>query len=469
VSKNRKKTWRKHTDIKDVEDRLEDERLAERTGEIPGQLKFVVEKKGDRSVVVEDSEENGLKSELLNKKKKPRTTQDIVSKIFAYKSLENKSKVNAVKTSRIGPKSEPKALKVTKAFASKWEVKEVQRKRAIAQNEAFKSEVKDPSLRNKYYDLWDEDKGEQKKGGHGKDEEEEEEDEDLNQLEADQVKLIGRHPKKIPVRRFQKPSLLPSVELPHPGTSYNPSFEDHQDLLMRAALIEQKKLKEEQHLKRVVDKYYLTADDTPSEEVYMKEMSQGLGLEGDDDDEEEDGDEDGDQNGDDEGIDEEGALISNPVIRAQNRKSKAQKRKEKLLKMMMDKKKLEREDKRRVASVFSIKKLKKEIREAEDTSKEKQKKREAKKIAKLYAPHRLSVHKFQEQDMPLQLSSELSSSLRGLRAEGDLLQERFKSFQKRNLIEPRVVNLKKRKAKTRSFEKRDSSSKVTSSSYSSRR
>ncbi len=32
VSKNKKKNWRKHTDIEDVEEYLEDQRLQERTG-----------------------------------------------------------------------------------------------------------------------------------------------------------------------------------------------------------------------------------------------------------------------------------------------------------------------------------------------------------------------------------------------------------------------------------------------------
>ena len=39
---------------------------------------------------------------------------------------------------------------------------------------------------------------------------------------------------------------MPKVELPHPGTSYNPDYDDHQDLLMRAHLVELKKLKEEE-------------------------------------------------------------------------------------------------------------------------------------------------------------------------------------------------------------------------------
>lgn len=40
------------------------------------------------------------------------------------------------------------------------------------------------------------------------------------------------------------------MEPPHPGMSYNPSFEDHQDLLRIVAEKEAKVIKEENHLTR---------------------------------------------------------------------------------------------------------------------------------------------------------------------------------------------------------------------------
>lgn len=47
-----------------------------------------------------------------------------------------------------------------------------------------------------------------------------------------------------------KPSILSAVEPPHPGMSYNPSYEDHQDLLKIVAEKELKLIKEEKHLTR---------------------------------------------------------------------------------------------------------------------------------------------------------------------------------------------------------------------------
>lgn len=47
-----------------------------------------------------------------------------------------------------------------------------------------------------------------------------------------------------------KPSILPAVEPPHPGMSYNPSYRDHQDLLKMVAEKELALIKKEEHLTR---------------------------------------------------------------------------------------------------------------------------------------------------------------------------------------------------------------------------
>ena len=47
-----------------------------------------------------------------------------------------------------------------------------------------------------------------------------------------------------------KTSSLPAVEYPHPGMSYNPTFEDHQDLLLMARKIEVSEIEKEEKLRR---------------------------------------------------------------------------------------------------------------------------------------------------------------------------------------------------------------------------
>uniref|UniRef100_A0A8C2RPE2 Ribosome biogenesis protein NOP53 n=1 Tax=Capra hircus TaxID=9925 RepID=A0A8C2RPE2_CAPHI len=62
--------------------------------------------------------------------------------------------------------------------------------------------------------------------------------------------------------------------------------------------------------------------------------------------------------------------------------------------------------------------------------------------------------RYQDPDIDVQLSSELSDSLRTLKPEGNILRDRFKSFQRRNLIEPRERAKFKRKYKVKLVEKR---------------
>lgn len=66
----------------------------------------------------------------------------------------------------------------------------------------------------------------------------------------------GKKRKRVPESLHKKPSVLPAVNVPHPGTSYNPSYDDHQELLAQVAAEERKLMKEEEHLNRVTNKMF---------------------------------------------------------------------------------------------------------------------------------------------------------------------------------------------------------------------
>lgn len=51
--------------------------------------------------------------------------------------------------------------------------------------------------------------------------------------------------------KAKKKSPIAAIEPPHPGTSYNPSFKDHQELLSKIAEKETGLIKQEEHLRRV--------------------------------------------------------------------------------------------------------------------------------------------------------------------------------------------------------------------------
>lgn len=62
--------------------------------------------------------------------------------------------------------------------------------------------------------------------------------------------------KKKPSITKKAPSVLPAIEAPHPGISYNPTYHDHQDLLSGVLKLEQKYEKDEKHLNRVTSKMF---------------------------------------------------------------------------------------------------------------------------------------------------------------------------------------------------------------------
>jgi len=85
---------------------------------------------------------------------------------------------------------------------------------------------------------------------------------------------------------------------------------------------------------------------------------------------------------------------------------------------------------------------------------EKQSKRRLQKtLDEKFGTKKFGRHKFEEADLDLNLSEEISGNLRNLKSEGNLLHDRFKSFQKRNVIEPRI-RVKETKTKLKRYEKR---------------
>merc|ERR1719370_1668941 len=98
--------------------------------------------------------------------------------------------------------------------------------------------------------------------------------------------------------------------------------------------------------------------------------------------------------------------------------------------------------------------MKKEMKVLDAATEENQKRKEEKKIEKLKNPIQLSRYKYQPQELELKLSDELTGNLRNLKPEGSLLEDRFKSMQRRNMIEVRVKQKTVRKLKRKKIEKR---------------
>lgn len=65
------------------------------------------------------------------------------------------------------------------------------------------------------------------------------------------MKLTPYRRLNVPPSISSRPNLIPGVKAPHPGMSYNPSLEDHQDLLQKVVAKEEAEKKQEEHLDRV--------------------------------------------------------------------------------------------------------------------------------------------------------------------------------------------------------------------------
>ncbi|KAG9478189.1 hypothetical protein GDO78_013280 [Eleutherodactylus coqui] len=141
-------------------------------------------------------------------------------------------------------------------------------------------------------------------------------------------------------------------------------------------------------------------------------------------------------------------------LHQRERKTERQRKKEKEAKILRAGQEAERRERLRRQSLFQLKSIQASLKSRQDELLRRKKLREEKRKAEALQPKRLGRLKYQEPDLDVLLSEELTESLRKLKPEGSVIKDRFKSFQKRNLIEPRERAKFKRKLKVKYVEKR---------------
>ncbi|XP_013790371.1 ribosome biogenesis protein NOP53-like isoform X2 [Limulus polyphemus] len=398
VNKNKKKSWRKHVDIKEVEDYLEEKRVEEKTGgpvsEKPDEALFYLHKKNN-------PQENPGKEKSW---KKPLRCHDIL--------LPNSAVVPPIKPCQrrfvSGKKNRLRALRK----ASNLKKKKKYHEERTTKEPQLNRQVSDP-------DIW--------------------KDDESNVKEEDFVtyynEITRKRTPKIPNHHYQKPSLLPPIEVPHPGASYNPAFDEHQELLQEALTKEMKHEHEDKKLQRAL-KVNLCEPEF-LQKMWLSEMSQGL--------------DDVVDEPEDDTVEEQ---LKSSYIRPEVRKTKSKRRREKERKLQKKKSDEEKLKRKRDHEVYRLRSIKRDISSSEEMSKARQQRKQQMLAGKMYRPLRLGRYKFQEQDLELNLTEELTGSLRSVKVDGNILEDRYKSFQKRNIIEPRVRQKMKRKYKLKRLEKR---------------
>jgi len=433
ASKKNKKSWRKNTDIDDVNEFLEDQRLEERLG-------GAFDERADDELFVVDKGQEEEKAVTTTRAARKKAAAEKPLRCHANLTPEVPQEKHETPGQRRNPITVAKEKKLKEQGIVKAKAKLAKKHRQAANKirEATALERSTRRRTNFDFDLWD-----------VKDDKETATIKSNQWLEG-QTKtqnLIGLRKKeaKVPKDLTAKASKVSAVETPTGGESYNPSYKDHQELLLKATLTELKKEKAERkidfHTTRMLPKK------APTEEEQVKELTEGLFDEDEDVSEEETNDKpDG---GEDEEEEEEGKKANKPKTKQQKRKERARKAKE--TKAMQQKKaKLLEND------YMRLKSIKKELKAGEEATAQKQAKKEQKKAEKALQAGTLSNYKFEEPDLDLKLSEELTGNLRNLKPEGNILMDRFKSLQKRNVIETRVKQKIKKKPKNRKIvEKRN--------------
>ncbi|KAL4237771.1 Glioma tumor suppressor candidate region protein 2 [Mactra antiquata] len=389
LSKNKKKSWRK-VDTQELDDFLEDQRLQERTGGIiadkPDEALFFVDK--------ELSEKKTVESKPSRKRRAQEQLKDIEVGLKPPPPKKKDKRAPAV------------IEKERKGIVSvKQKTATLQRKQAIKErNQRLRTKGRQPTAQ---YDLWGDEPGIEVGDEHYR-------------------RVTKKSKVKAPVHLQKLPSLTPAVELPHPGMSYNPDYEEYQDLYYKAYEKELQKVKEEEKIERALDLKFPTSNNAPTEHSRLQEMSEGLFH-----------DKTADNSDDDSDIDDDVDNLSvNPPVIRDNKKDERKRKKEKQLKQkakLAEKQKLQR---MKDNSIYRLKSIKAEIRESDRIKEAKAKKKAEERAAELYQTKRLGHRKFEEPDLPLKLSDELVGSLRELKPEGNLIKDRFQSYMKRNILEP---------------------------------
>lgn len=257
-------------------------------------------------------------------------------------------------------------------------------------------------------------------------------------------------PKAANERNLSTGTIIPAVEVPESGASYNPSASEHQDLLWKAALVEIQKEKEQARIDRHTTFMFPDKGKAPTEKDYIQEMSEGI-VEFKNEEEKKDDDEEEETKIEDLEVTKEEEESHNKMIKPKTRKQKRDKRGRNFEEQ---REKREKETRLREMEVMRTKSLKKQLTEENKIMEKNQRRRKQQKVDKMSGPLQLSNYKYEPQDIEIKLSDELCGNLRNLQPEGSILEDRFKSMQRRNMIEVRVKQRTVKKLKRKKFEKR---------------
>lgn len=422
-----KKNWRKHTDITDVEDYLEEKRLEERTGGVRA------EKRDDQLFFLDKPKPALIPAPASKGSLKKRKIDEPLK---CYANLQVDDGVPSPDTMQSGEKGKKKKKRLPPAIKRQTDPKLIKRLRASQKQHAInekrkaqkKAEEEDGIVATK--DLW------------ASDEEMKDDDDDDDDPLAFHNKITKVTRVAVPNSRDamkRQASQVPAVVVPHPGASYNPDLKHFLNHLNIANAVEEKKVAEEAKLNRELDAKFPDQEEAKHlESNWLKEMSGGLG-----------------QEKEMEETEEQKVEEKRPEQKKEKRKTKKQKRKAREQRTIKQKLAKKKTAKQRELEFGKLKSINKEISTQEAEMAERLKKRVVMEEKKATSTRRLGHNKYEAMDIEVKLSNELVGDMRSLVPEGNLLEDRYDNLKKRNMVAPGVRQKKgQRKFKRKKQEKR---------------
>uniref|UniRef100_A0A336LMN0 Ribosome biogenesis protein NOP53 n=1 Tax=Culicoides sonorensis TaxID=179676 RepID=A0A336LMN0_CULSO len=419
-SRKLKSSWRKHVDITDVENYLEEKRADEIIGTVSDKQDdelFAVDSKPDQALVK-------LTPKQLRKLKAKETP-----KSFAI--LENQSQVKdpITKRNRVKSKDERKhplvkkkeELKAAEGKVPTRLIKAQEQRKAALQAKAELRKKKAPKFDA---DLWADENSVPKELNN----------EWYNKtLVEHNLKGLGKPKVRLPGELRQKRSKLKAVQPPHPGLSYNPTFDDHQELIEEVVKKEETIIKKREHLERVLTNKMAKMTRDQIEKMKQKELIQGLPI-----------DHSKENKEDEEPSDDEYKTVNPPVRNKKKDRKARRKQKEQREKELLEKTK--KRELKKVKDINNVPELKKQITVQEKVVEKKRVNQAEREKLKKTSALRISKVKYREPEIDVNELEDISGNLRNLKPAGNLLLDRFKSLQKRNIL-PSTLH-RKRKMKT---------------------
>jgi len=419
VNKSKKRNWRKHVDIQDVEDHLEDQRLQERTGGL------VAEKTDEQLFFIDNTTSENKASPASGR----RNRRD-VHNLKCHSGLLPDPKITPARVAHNVSLNSARQLCNAAQERLKSGELPAKKKQALQQsridhNKSRKKKFQKNRPNIASYDLW------ANESVDGNDY--------LTEGTDHYMKVTRKRRVNVPKHHRIQPSGLPAVEIAHPGASYNPDVEQYQELLASAHNFEVVKNKKEDQITHALHDKFPVAGEAPTQETYIEEMSAGLF---DDENEYQETTE----------CDDIDRLSVNPPVRREDKKTTTQRNKDKRKKDAELKIRKEKERKAKKNEMMRLKSLKKAVRQVELEKAEHAKHKAEIKEKYKDKPKILGKLKYEAPEIEIKLTDELQPTLRELKPEGHLLEDRFKSLQRRNIIEPRKRAKRTRKYKLKQFD-----------------